>query len=728
MVLPSASLGGLYALALVFAFQVLPRPWIGQMTNLLVSQLYDDASLSSAAQSFNQGGFALGCVFMVLLEELSSPFGGEAMFYIAGAFTGLSSLLFLTLPSADSADDQGKKVNTSKTSKTEEEDSKPKLHNPASPEYVRMPLMPSAFTLSCSCLGILAVGLEVACGTWLITTMLQLGFASPLPSLCNIVFWALFAVSRLVIAPCICKFCRLKPSSMIVGGASMASLACISASVWPTELPALLLGVSGVAVGVGPSYAMCITMAKERRELTSVDSAMFAVASSLGAGGVPFVMSRILSRFGPQAFFPTLLGMSVALVVLATLLHSISGGRQIQQAERKLRELRAFVEDEDSSDSTYNASFVLDTSDRSETLETETFENLEVSSKEEEPDMPVPPVIWTYWEQGWQHAPLVCQICVESWELSNPELTLHKVSAMDLPALLPDLCRWDRLWELPAGQRSDLVRLALLEKFGGIWVDATLFSSAPIMPWLDGLKQKRQHSPTEQNERNESESNDSNGFFFVFERDSGSWPYDPFVKCKLPISSWFIASTPNHPITSKWFSCLCREVLSSSISYFVIHDTFRKLLEEDAETSKFYNEVPKVSARHPHLLEFELNFSSSGSSRTPSDTSQLTKNLEIAPMQKLSHKVLHDPLLLALINPNLEPTLLGILFSQSRLAKDLAHSHDFSDAWGRSELASVEQQRKALMYSSWQFSLDVHPSNSVDVTMIHSTQFSADER
>ena len=303
----------------------------------------------------------------------------------------------------------------------------------------------------------------------------------------------------------------------------MACLACISASVWPTELPALLLGVSGVAVGVGPSYAMCISMAKERRELTSVDSAMFAVASSLGAGGVPFVMSRVLSRFGPQAFFPTLLGMSVALVVLTTLLRS-SSGRQRNETERKLKEMNTFVEEEDSFESTCDGSFVLDTSDRSET-----FENLEVSSKEEEPDMPVPPVIWTYWEQGWNHAPLVCKICIESWELSNPELTLHKVSARDLPALLPDLCRWDRLWELPAGQRSDLVRLALLKKFGGIWADATLFSTAPIMPWLDGLKQsKRHHVPTEQNE------SEYDGFFFVFERDSESWPYDPFVNCKLP--------------------------------------------------------------------------------------------------------------------------------------------------------------------------------------------------
>ena len=101
------------------------------------------------------GGFALGCVFMVLLEELSSPFGGEAMFYIAGAFTGLSSLLFLTLPSAQ---DHSKQVNTSKTSEIEE-NSKPKLHDPMTP--VRVSLMPSGFTLSCSCLGVLAVGLEV---------------------------------------------------------------------------------------------------------------------------------------------------------------------------------------------------------------------------------------------------------------------------------------------------------------------------------------------------------------------------------------------------------------------------------------------------------------------------------------------------------------------------------------------------------------------------------------
>lgn len=722
MILPVAS-QSIFALTPVFALQVLPRPWIGQMTNLLVSELYDDASLSSAAQSFNQGGFALGCVFMVLLEELTSAFGGEAMFYIAGSFTGLSSLLFLTLPHPTNPTKTDNRTDTALEMKGDGKDGKDTVK-----EASRKPLqshMPSAYTLSCSCLGVLAVGLEVACGTWLITTMSQFGFDSFLPSLCNIIFWTLFAVSRLVVAPCICKCFNLKPSYMIIAGVVVSSISCIPATVWPMALPAVLLAVSGVALGVGPSYAMTISMAKERQELTSVDSAMFAIASSLGAGGVPFVMSRLMSLFGCRTFFPALLGMSVALVVLTKVL----GRSGLQTPEtKKLQELRDFQEKEDTPDTPYTSYVSSEASEKEGT--------------EGDSEMPVPPVIWTYWEQGWQTAPLVCQICIESWELTNPELTLHKVSAADLPALLPHLCRWERFWELPPGQRSDLVRLALLEKFGGIWVDATLFSGAPVMAWLDGLKQlnkSKRHGLTEPNNATDDKSCDSfeakdHGFFFVFERDSETWPYDPFLKCNLPISSWFVASTPNHPITSKWLSCLCREVMSSTISYFVIHDSFRKLLEEDAEVLKLYQEVPKVSARHPHLLEFELGFSG-----TEDNANTLKSSLDIAPMQKLSHKVLQDAFLLALINPHSKPTLLSILLSETRLVKDLAKNlqqAEFTVADGKSE-AAFEQRCKALVHSSWHFSMHVpfkhRSSNSnygvagVDVTMTHASnsEFSA---
>ncbi|CAK9052026.1 unnamed protein product [Durusdinium trenchii] len=458
MVLPLAS-SSIYALTLVFAFQVLPRPWIGQMTNLLVSELYEEPSLSSAAQSFNQGGFALGCVFMVMLEEISSSaFGGAAMFYIAGGFTGLSSLLFFTLPRApEKAKVSGRSAKGAKGARESK--------------------MPSAFTLTCSCLGILAVGLEVACGTWLITSMTQMGFESSLASLCNIIFWLLFAVSRLVLAPCLCKCLKPRPSSMIIGGASLAALSCIAAVAWPRSLPAVLLGVSGIALGAGPSYAMTISMAKESVELTSVDSAMFAIASSLGAGGVPFVMSRVLNLFGPEAFFPSLLVMSA---ILMTLTRIVGGAKDAREVETK----DAIESDMESMESTQANDA---NSDSAVSVASEG--SAASASLESSEDGLVPPIMWTYWEQGWEDAPLLCQACAKSWEGMNPHLSLQKISGADLPDLLPELCYKTRFWELPAGQRSDLVRLSLLEKFGGLWVDATLFCTSPVMPWLSALKQ-----------------------------------------------------------------------------------------------------------------------------------------------------------------------------------------------------------------------------------------------
>ena len=108
---------------------------------------------------FCGGGFALGCVFMVLLEELTSAFGGEAMFYIAGSFTGLSSLLFLTLPHpTNNPTKTDNRTDAALEMKGDGKDGKDTVK-----EVSRKSLqshMPSAYTLSCSCLGVLAVGLE----------------------------------------------------------------------------------------------------------------------------------------------------------------------------------------------------------------------------------------------------------------------------------------------------------------------------------------------------------------------------------------------------------------------------------------------------------------------------------------------------------------------------------------------------------------------------------------
>lgn len=662
-VLPLAS-SSIYALVVVYALQVLPRPRIGQMTNLLVSQLFEDPSISSAAQSLNQGGFALGCVSMVLLEQYGSEaFGGAAVFYMAGGFTALSAFLFLVLPRL-------------------EDDLVEKDIESNQPSQPKQSLSISAFSIAAAGLGVLAVGVEVACGTWLITAMTQMGFDSSVSSSSTVVFWILFAMSRLVLAPLFCKIFRPKASSVVIVGATFSAVGCIPAAIWPQEISAILVGVAGVALGAGPSYSMIISMAKERRStgLNSIDSAMFSIASSLGAGGVPFLMSRVLRVFGSDGFFPTLLSMSFVLVVMTIIL------------------ARSPKTPTQSTESTASES----TCSGDEASQSHESEESEESEESVVPVVPVVPgIIWTYWEQGWQHAPALCQACAKSWEVTNPELEMRKISAADIPELVPELSQWKRFWELPAAQRSDLLRLAILEKFGGIWVDATLFSSAPIMPWLEGLKaqQSRKAGQTE-------EEADRPDFFFVFDRsDSKSWPYDPFLQCELLISSWFIASTAKHQLTSQWLTSLRKEVLKSQVHYFVIHNTFRDILE-DAKMLELFNQMPKVSARHPHLLEFEVGFATCAAE---GPRSLLQTSLSAAPMQKLTHKVLQQNFLMALVNPCLEEgTMFNTLLSLNGNAKDFIPCLSFSNTFrANAELISEEQEQRSKVHSSWQIFVHV---------------------
>ncbi|CAK9064656.1 unnamed protein product [Durusdinium trenchii] len=473
--------------------------------------------------------------------------------------------------------------------------------------------------------------------------------ADPLASTWQVIFWILFALSRLVLAPCICKCLSPRPASMVMAGAALSAACCFPVLLCP-DLWSILLGVAGVALGAGPSYAMIISMAKERRPggLTSIDTAMFSIASSLGAGGVPFLMSRVLSLFGTQAFFPTLSLMSFVLLAFTFLLNRLSPPTELTEPDEESTEASTAME------------------------------------------QPVPGIVWTYWEQGWEHAPSLCQACVKSWRLANPELHFQQISSVDLPELLPELCGWKRFWELPAAQRADVLRLALLEKFGGLWVDATLFCSAPVMPWLQALKEGGSGSEQE-------------GFFFVFDRSqSKSWPCDPFVDCELWISNWFIASSPGHPLTSNWLAALRLEFCKAEVDYFCAHHSFRQMVQASPEAMKLYQEVPKVSARHPHLLEFELGF---GGRETEAGAERLRQALQAAPVQKLSHKILQPCFLTDLMH---QSTMLKCLFS--------LHGAAIGDSFLRSfrckqrsnaDLILEELERRKKVRSSWQLSIHV---------------------
>ncbi len=99
----------------------------------------------------------------------------------------------------------------------------------------------------------------------------------------------------------------------------------------------------------------------------------------------------------------------------------------------------------------------------------------------------VPHVLWTYWDDG--QPPLVVQRCLQSWELHNPGYVINVLTAQNLlefveSAEIPEA--FASAW--PARQ-SDWLRLYLLRRYGGIWLDASIFLTAPI-DWMIDAQQR----------------------------------------------------------------------------------------------------------------------------------------------------------------------------------------------------------------------------------------------
>ncbi|CAB9503065.1 Capsular polysaccharide synthesis protein [Seminavis robusta] len=82
-------------------------------------------------------------------------------------------------------------------------------------------------------------------------------------------------------------------------------------------------------------------------------------------------------------------------------------------------------------------------------------------------------IIWAYWDKGLQGMPELCQHSVLSWQVRNPDwkviiLDDHNyqqyVSVSDLPTTY---------FSLKVQHRSDLLRLAVLIRYGGLYLDAS---------------------------------------------------------------------------------------------------------------------------------------------------------------------------------------------------------------------------------------------------------------
>ncbi len=96
-----------------------------------------------------------------------------------------------------------------------------------------------------------------------------------------------------------------------------------------------------------------------------------------------------------------------------------------------------------------------------------------------------PRVIYSLWLQGSDQAPALVRSNWHRWQTLNPEyevVILDKDTALRLTGELPaDISK------IPPQAASNLIRIALLRQYGGIWVDATALPVRPLADWLEPL-------------------------------------------------------------------------------------------------------------------------------------------------------------------------------------------------------------------------------------------------
>ncbi|HEY0202020.1 MAG TPA: capsular polysaccharide synthesis protein [Burkholderiaceae bacterium] len=101
----------------------------------------------------------------------------------------------------------------------------------------------------------------------------------------------------------------------------------------------------------------------------------------------------------------------------------------------------------------------------------------------------IPPLIWSYWN-GQAPDPLVRQ-CIANWRLHCPTFEVRVLNAGTVgnfvaPGDLPH-----NFATLHPTKQSDWIRLYVIHKFGGYWLDATILLTQPL-DWLDAWRQTQQ--------------------------------------------------------------------------------------------------------------------------------------------------------------------------------------------------------------------------------------------
>ncbi|MGR3318951.1 MAG: capsular polysaccharide synthesis protein [Candidatus Anammoxibacter sp.] len=223
----------------------------------------------------------------------------------------------------------------------------------------------------------------------------------------------------------------------------------------------------------------------------------------------------------------------------------------------------------------------------------------------------IPRKIWILWLQGLSEAPFLVRKCVDSWIKENEnwevvildEINLSKYVVMDLPENI--------LANLPLVKKSNIIRLHLLSKYGGVWADATTFCMKPLDEWIDDYTISgffAFYKPGSDRIMSSWFMVSQKGCPIVVklnERQNSFWLENKFnintrFK-KIIIKLLTLILNQSEKTTKYWFSPFVTKWLKV-YPYHVFHYMFERLVSKDFECKEIWDRTKRISADGPHKI------------------------------------------------------------------------------------------------------------------------------
>ncbi len=136
----------------------------------------------------------------------------------------------------------------------------------------------------------------------------------------------------------------------------------------------------------------------------------------------------------------------------------------------------------------------------------------------------IPRIIYSYWNT--EKLPKLVEKCVASWKRHLPDYRIHMIQESTIPQYVDEpISNWSQA--KTQQQRADCIRIYMLNKTGGIWLDSTIYLNESL-DWVHA--------------RQKAENSEYVGF-----------KLNRFQTTMVPVvENWFMAAVPNSAFIQDW--------------------------------------------------------------------------------------------------------------------------------------------------------------------------------